>query len=120
MLSVVHEFLTELIDGVVRQVRKVVLLIAVLVLVGGKARETLLVDIDPQGIYARDQDVNSQIKLQLVYQKRVGNILLNNKRTGMGWGLRLFQINLRQVLCRYRLRIGFHSLHLLQLNLGEG
>jgi len=103
VLSVVHEFLAELIDGVVCQMRKVVLLIAILVLVGGKARETLLVNIDPQGIYARDQDINSQIKLQLVYQKRVGNILLNNKRTGMVWGLRLLQINLRQVLSRYRL-----------------
>lgn len=56
--------------------KRVLLRIQVLgVLVCGESCQSLLVDIDFQRVEASDCDIDSQVELQPVDQKRVGNVL---------------------------------------------
>ena len=44
----------------------------------GKARQTLIIHIDPPRVKARDQDIYSEVELESINEKRVGNVLADD------------------------------------------
>jgi hypothetical protein len=44
----------------------------------GKARQTLIIHIDPPRVKASDQDIYSEVELESINKKRVGNVLADD------------------------------------------
>ena len=71
---------TDLVDGVVSQVDVVVPQVLHLVGVGpgGEPHEAILEDVEPQRLDAGHQDIDPDVKLEAVNQKRSVDVLLDN------------------------------------------
>ncbi len=72
LVFVKFELVRFLLDGIVGKVHKEVIdvfgvLAWGLVFLGGKSCQTLLVDIDTQGVYSVDESVDPQVELQTIY-----------------------------------------------------
>ena len=76
-LAVLHEFLGVLIDAEIGEVDESFADVLGLdvVLVGGEAGESLLEHVDAQRVVAGDQDVDTQVVLEVVYEVRVADVL---------------------------------------------
>jgi hypothetical protein len=71
----------QLVDCIISQVHihvAHVFLIWKFIWCGCKSDETIIVNVDSQRIYAVEQDINSKIKFEAIYQQRVGDIVLRN------------------------------------------
>jgi hypothetical protein len=76
------EVLMIFIDGIIGQMRKVILHVGPtwgLPFLGGKSSYPLLIEINPQRRHTRNKDVNSHIKLKLVNQQGSLHVFLYNK-----------------------------------------
>ena len=54
------------------------------VFVGGEPDEAVVVEVQPQGVDAGDQQVQTEVELGLVDQVRPRNVSLNYQRSGVG------------------------------------
>ena len=78
---IVHVLGTVLVDGVVGEMHAQVvhvLLVRELVLLGGEAHQSLVVDVDAQGVAAGHQGIYAHVELEALVQEGVGNVLLND------------------------------------------
>lgn len=83
LVFVKFELVRFLLDGVVCKVHKEVIdvfgvLARSLVFLGGESSQTLLVDIDTQGIHSVDESVDPQVELQTIYQVRIVKVFLSH------------------------------------------
>lgn len=81
LAGVEHKFLAGLVDGIVGEMYEVVLEVFLprpLIVLSGKARQSLLVDVDPQRVAAVNQHVDAHIELQAIDQQRVIDVELHN------------------------------------------
>ena len=71
---------TGIVDGVVSEVDVVVPQVLHLVGVGpgGEPHEAVLEDVEPQGLNTWHQDIDPDVKLEAVNQKRIVDVLLDN------------------------------------------
>jgi hypothetical protein len=80
--AALHEIFRVFIDRIIRQVHVHVVQIALLgpdVLFCCKSRDALLKDEDSQGVNTINETINPQVKLQVIYQKRLGHVALRDK-----------------------------------------
>ena len=92
-ILVLDKLFALLIDGIIRQVN--VLVIQVVFIhcerFCGKANEAIVVKVELDGVDAGQENVESEIKLEPVDEKRVGDVLLHDEvllrhlNTGVGW-----------------------------------
>ena len=78
-IIILNEVVTFLVDGIVRKMHTQVVEIAANrwgVFLRGESCKSLLVDEDAQGNYRRYQNINTQVKLQVVYQEGLVQIPL--------------------------------------------
>ena len=82
LLLALHELSVLLVYAVVGQVLELLVLAIVRVLVVGLSRKSaqpLVVDVEPQGVYAEDGDVDPEVELEVVDEERVGDVVADDQ-----------------------------------------
>ena len=80
-IFILNEILTLFIDAVVCQVGKYILFdIVSVVRLACKSNKAFIINIDLQRIKACNQDIESHVELQTIYQKRVINVSADDQR----------------------------------------
>ena len=80
LLVVGNKVLGKLIQRVISEMRQQILLRIniITILAGGKPRQPILIDINPQRIITSNAHINPHIKLQRINQQRINNILADH------------------------------------------
>lgn len=78
LLLTLHKLCILLIDAVIGQVLKLLILAIIGILVVGLSRkpaQSLVVDVDPEGVDAEDGDVDPEVKFEVVDEERVADVV---------------------------------------------